>query len=148
MENENLIKKIAMSFSQTTGLEFDDLFQEASLAYFEAMKTHDPSRGKITTHLWHCVENRLKNYLKDYKKYDAVSLDNVQIDEIVHESPLFENLSETAFEVAKIVLTTPEEFICLTQDEAKKRIKHALFNEGWSMKKIFAGFKELQTVYS
>lgn len=148
MENSLLLRKIAMSFSQTTGLEFDDLFQEASLAYLEALRTHDPSRGKITTHLWHCVHNRLKNYLRDYKKYATVSINDVQVNEVVHEIPLFENLSETAFEVAKVVLTAPEEFVCLTQEEAKKKLKHALLGEGWSMKKILTGMKELSVIYS
>ena len=72
MENINLIKKIANSFAVTTGLSYEDLFQEASLAYLEASRTYNPSRGKLSTHIWHCIHNHLKTYLKQENEYRGV----------------------------------------------------------------------------
>ena len=67
----NLIRKIAWSFHRSTGLEWDDLFQEAAVAYYESLESYDESRGKITTHAWNCISNRLKNYLKEQEEYKA-----------------------------------------------------------------------------
>jgi hypothetical protein len=61
---ENLLKKLARSFSNTTRLDYQDLLQEATLAYLESIKTYDKSRGAVSTHIWWCVSNHLKNYVK------------------------------------------------------------------------------------
>ena len=69
MKDINLIRKIAWSFHKSTGLDWDDLFQEAAIAYLEAMKTYNKRKGKITTHVWCCITSRLKNYLKKEREY-------------------------------------------------------------------------------
>lgn len=69
MENINLIRKVAWSFHETTGLDWDDLFQEAALAYLEAMKTYDSRKGKVSTYAWNCIVSRLRNYLREEKKW-------------------------------------------------------------------------------
>jgi DNA-directed RNA polymerase specialized sigma subunit len=148
MENINLLRKIAMSFSQTTGLEFDDLFQEASLAYLEAMKTHDPSRGKITTHLWYCVENRLKNYLKEEIKHSAFSIDDIEMEKSVLTSPFFENLNKEAQEIAKTILESPKDFIYIPSEEAQIKVTRVMLEKGWSWMKILTGIKNLREIYA
>jgi RNA polymerase sigma factor (sigma-70 family) len=148
MNYDLLLRKLAWDFSQKSGLDIDDLFQEASLAYLEAVRTYDPAKSKISTYVWHCVHNRLTNYLRDYQKYSAESLEVVTITKTTNETAYFENLSDTASKIAKVVLSSPENFACLTQNEAKKRIRNTLHKEGWSIEKIFAGFKELQMIYS
>jgi len=62
--NINLIRKIAWSFHKSTHLEFDDLFQEAAIAYHVALKSYDPAKGKITTFATHCILSHLKNYTR------------------------------------------------------------------------------------
>ena len=51
MKHLNLIRKIAWSFHKTTGLDWDELFQEATLSYLKALKTYDKKRGAITTYV-------------------------------------------------------------------------------------------------
>ena len=148
MKHEMLLRKIAWDFSQKSGLEISDLLQEASLAYLEALRTYDPAKSRISTYIWHCVSNRLKNYLKEYQKYSAESIEVIPVKETINETPYFEKLSKEASKIAEIVVSAPNEFVCLTQVDAKRKLKNILKSEGWSIEKIFAGFKELQTIYS
>ena len=37
LKNINLVRKIAHSFNNTTGIDFDELFSEALVSYYEAL---------------------------------------------------------------------------------------------------------------
>ena len=145
MENENLLKKIASSFASTTNVDYQDLFQEASLAYFEALRTHDPSRAVLSTHVWHCVSNRLKNYVKK-ENIDVVFVDDYE--QSVTVTPFWEQLSKDAMTVAEIVLDSPMEFLRLGKTHAPKKIKEILMEEGWDKKKIQRSLTELHIAFS
>jgi RNA polymerase sigma factor (sigma-70 family) len=145
---EKLLRKIAKSFSLSTGMDYEDFYQEAYIAYLEAMKTHNPERGAVTTHIWWCVTNHLKNYLKEQEKEKVYSIDDIQCDKPSPASFSLDVLSGEAQEIAKVILESPVDFDLLDRYEVKKKIKAVLLNQGWSMKKIFSGFRELQSVYS
>ena len=68
MEHINLIRKIAWSFSTSTGLEFEDLFQEAALAYCEALKTF-----KQEAHEWYGDQLAIK-FISDKNQYKVLEL--------------------------------------------------------------------------
>ena len=59
-----ILRKLArltkQKFDNNPKIEFDDLFQEAYIGYAHAMKTYDPKKGKISTHIWWCVSAQLK----------------------------------------------------------------------------------------
>jgi len=65
----NLIRKIAWSFYNTTGIDWQELFSQASLAYCEAISSYNPKKGKITTYLWSCMKSELLNFIKEENKY-------------------------------------------------------------------------------
>jgi hypothetical protein len=67
----NLIRKIAWSFYNTTGIDWQELFSEASLAYCEALKNYDPKKGRISTYLWNCIKSHLLNFIKEERKYQT-----------------------------------------------------------------------------
>ena len=75
MKDINLIRKIAWSFHKSTGLDWDDLFQEAALAYLEALQSYDKRKGKLSTHAWHCIVSRLKNYWKKEREWQEPLVD-------------------------------------------------------------------------
>ena len=58
----NLIRKIAWSFKRTNGLEFDELFQEAAIAYIQSIRAYNKNKGSITTYAYRAASNRLKDY--------------------------------------------------------------------------------------
>jgi RNA polymerase sigma factor (sigma-70 family) len=148
MENLNLIKKIAMSFSLTTGIDFDDLCQEASLAYLEAMKTYNPDKGKISTYVWHCIHNHLKNYIKIEQEENNVSIDDVEIFNTCEPVSFFNSLSMEALEIAKIIIGAPKNFIYQPKDMAIRKLYKILTLKGWQSEKIQSGFSCLRKIYS
>lgn len=135
MENLNLIRKIAWSFHNSTGEEWDDLFQEAALAYCEALKTYDPTKGKITTYMWWCISSHLKNYLKLEEKQNGHTCSE---EEIVEQQAIsfklsFDNLSKDAQQVADMVLSNPGRFLSDDPQCAREKIAKAVFKENqWS----------------
>jgi len=145
MENINLIRKIAWSFHNTTGLDWDDLFSEAALAYCEGLKTYDEKKGKISTHMWHRITNHLNDYLKqemrDNGHIDYVS--DYDVDYPVSPQFFFEGLSNEAYEIAKLVLTCSKKFAVLTPEQADSRIYDVMENRGWSSEKIKRGLADL-----
>ena len=141
-----LIQKLANSFAMTTGLDREDLFQEAYLAYLEAMKTYDPTRGAPTTHIWHCVSNHLRNYIKKQPQVNTIPLECY--DQPVSSTPFWEKLSKDAIKIADIVLDSPKTFLELGKTHSPAKIKEILMNEGWNKKKIQRSLSELQSVFS
>ena len=144
MENLKLIQRIAWNFHNSTGLEFDDLFQEASIAYLKAMKSYDSNKGAISTHCWASITNHLKNYLKEEKKwYDPLCDIETAKKESISNTPFWENLSNDAQGIAKLILESSQRFVYLTTEDACKRIKTMLIEQGWSEKKVNKGIYDL-----
>jgi len=161
MENINLIRKIAWSFSTTTGVEFDDLFQEAALAYLKALDSYDPDKGYLSTYVWNRISTRLKEYLKEQEEFKCrrqqvsshqealktkrryYSTEVIDIDKPVSFTPFFESLSKDAQEVAKVVLETPELFDSIPAEEAKERVSKILQEKGVRLSQIWSGIKDL-----
>ena len=143
---ENLIKRIAHSFANTTGLDYKDLYQEATLAYLEAMRTYDPERGAPSTHLWHCVSNHLKNYIKNQPQIESIPIE--EIEQGTDVAPFWEKLSKDALGIASVVLAYPLPFLELGKSGSPKKIKEIMTEKGWGKKKIQRGISELQTIFS
>jgi DNA-directed RNA polymerase specialized sigma subunit len=153
----NLIRKAAWSFHSTTGIDFEELMGEASLAYCKALKTYNPARGKLTTHVWQYMRDELINFARKEQKY-------VKNDEVVfqtyntpHSSQfLFEILSKEAQEVAKVILRAPKKFLELPREkkpsapgkpprsDAERRVIQLLLQQGVPYHKILIGLKDLQ----
>ena len=160
MDNIDLIRKIAWSFHYTTGLDWDDLFQEAALACYEAMDSYDPNRGKLSTHLWHRMTRRLQTYLqkqdhyrihKDWRSNTAgiCHLEDIKIDKAAEETELWwEGLSNEAFEIAKMILASPKPYLKRNKLKAVRRIKHVMKNNGWDWRKTRQGLEDLGMAYS
>ena len=60
-----LAKAVAVKFANR-GVEFDDLFQVASLAMLKSLDRYDPESGvKFTTYVTPCMIGEIKNYFRD-----------------------------------------------------------------------------------
>jgi RNA polymerase sigma factor (sigma-70 family) len=159
MENERLLKKLANSYSMTTGVEFDDLFQEAYIAYYNAMKTYDPNKSKLSTYVWHCVSSHLRNYVKLEKPY--LEMESIETPEVINKpglsvSGFWDALSFEAQQIAKIMCTKPSFLNIAESDdmgiiqrrkmkqEVSKKIRQTMVRRGWDEKKIRVGIHDLQ----
>lgn len=127
---------MAWSFHNSTGLEWDDLFQEAALAYFEALKMYDPARGQVTTFVWGWIEVRLKNYRNEELKHRATYGLEAAQNECTNPAPYWQALTKDAQEVAHVVLASPKAFVCLNRQEAEARVQNVFTNRGWPLKRI------------
>lgn len=63
IEHIDLIKKFAWTFHKTTGIEWNELFSEALLAYCEAINSYDnEKKTKESSWVFVCVQNKLKTF--------------------------------------------------------------------------------------
>jgi len=169
MEDINLIKKIAWLFHETTGIEFEELFAEAALAYCEGLKNgkhpYNPTKGSMSTHMWYRITNHLKDYLKKQPAYkyayhnkdlvDPTKTPHLEYVDIqyterpITQIPFWEALNKEAQEIANIVLFKPKTYLKYNrQSDAVERVKQVLKDKGWSNKKIEYGITNLKLAFS
>lgn len=142
MKDINLIRKIAWSFHKSTNADWDDLFQEAAEGYYKGLKTYNPKQGALSTHVWHCMCNQLKNYLHKEERYKYASID--EIDPIsTKDISFWENLSIDAWEIANAILIRPSVFLNASKESVMQRIYNIMRNKGWSKNRIKHGVHEL-----
>lgn len=149
VENINLIRKLAWSFHKSTGIDWNDLFQEASLAYLEALRTYDPAKGKITTHAWHTISNQLKTYIERERRVNPPCLD---LEEARHVSLsytwLWESLPVETHDVVGVILDNPEKLIGLDLKDARVKLRMILNQEGFSREEIRGAIRVLKKVFA
>ena len=147
MNEINLLRRIARNFSKTSHLDYEDLFSEACWIYCKALKTYDPSRGKITTYVWWMVTSELKTYINLQAKhlFPLQPLETAKQKE-VPVSSFFDSLTTEAFIIAKIILASPTPFITRTPEDAEERIQEIMSKRGWGIEKIVSGIANLKYV--
>jgi RNA polymerase sigma factor (sigma-70 family) len=150
MEHLNLIRKIAWSFHNSTGLEWDDLFSEACLAYYEGLSHYDPSRGKITTFMYYWIPNHLINYIKRNRKHQSplISLEEINVDRPVIFNLLFESFSIEAQQIAEVITSSPQKYVGLSKSSAKNRVRQVMERRGWTWERIADAFHDLRMALS
>lgn len=144
-----LIRKIAWGFCKTSRLDYNDLFQEACLAYLKSLESYNPEKGALSTYMWRCISNHLTNYLKLEQKQPF----GTPIEEFAEEfassaSNYFEKLPEDALTVAKVVLHTPKVFAIRTHDDVVSLLKDVMEQKGWPRSKTVAAINVLHAIYS
>ena len=149
IDHLNLLRKIVWSFHQSTGLDWDDLFQEAYLAYTYAMTTYDPSKGAISTFLWTHISNQLRTYYRK-EKYIADPLVDIKAlyAHSVIQDPFFESLTADARIIADMVLRTRTRFIKLSPKKAKERVITIMQSNGWKYERIKPALDNLKLACS
>lgn len=163
MEDIGVIRKVVWSYIKTNpGLEFDDLFSEAYIAYLEAKLSYNPAKGKRSTFIYRVVDNRLKSLLsrereREVKEAESEILwlkDPPQTPEqivIAQERwlEILSILSPEAKAVCSIVIN--ESSIYLPIDKPKQCrgiIINELRKRGWGWNDIWSSFKEIKEVIS
>ena len=147
LANMGLIQKIAWMFHLKTGLDFNDLVSEASLAYLEVLQKWDPSRGKLTTFMWYALNNRLQDYFRTQVKH-LNHVDSNEIDIPHEDTDTFERMNSEALEIARIIIRTPQKYLHSSPEQINTRIHHILENRNWDAKKVDAGISCLQSIFN
>lgn len=144
--NIGLVKKIALSFHQTTGLELQELISQGYLIYLESMNGWDPKKGKFSTYMWYCLSSGFKNYLLQENKHKAIQVDCLRIPK--EEPAYFNLLNDEAWEIARLILKEPDAYVALPKQTVMEKLKKILYNSGWKEERIQAGFNCLQTAFN
>lgn len=150
MQNIDLIRKIAWSFHHTTGHPWDDLFQEATLAYLEALRTYDPTRGALTTYMWYTISSALRNYLRREHKY---SNPLVPTEELLRwessdtRSSLADILPRDAMNAAQVILQRVDKYDLMPPREATRQLARTLHRRGMSWCRIWSAIRDLKTAF-
>ena len=119
MNDINLIRKLAWNFyHRTVDIEYDDLFQEATLTYYEALPLYDESKGALSTYMFHCIKNHLGNYCTNEQKHSAKGYQE-NLETKTRENFLTSGYTEENFlipkytglmrEVVEMIINDPEE---------------------------------------
>lgn len=146
----NLIRKAAWSFHATTGLEFNELLGEATIAYYEAKATHNPKKSKLTTWAYRHIQNHLKNFSKRQIMY----VQDAYIPErSVHQPPtpffeIAELFSDSGLAIVNRVLDNPHNYLSMSAKSARGTIVKELRQEGWSWSQIWNAMGDVKNVLS
>jgi hypothetical protein len=142
--------------AQNPNLDFQELLSEGNLAYCEALQTHDPAKGRFSTHLVWRLRHRLGK-----ANARAIDLDNhtMPLDEAMEipdpscslESSSFqagvEGLGAEAREVINLILGSAGEFAnftCSSVKATRGHIRDYLRNLKWPGRKIDTVFNEIK----
>lgn len=146
----NLIRKLAWSFHYTTGVEYEELFSEASLAYCEALAKFDEQRGvKFLTYAYTCMRNALSVFCHKQKQVPQLM---EQLPDTPHyRMPLFELLDEFTAETREVVervLEYPHDYLEVPPKMTRGQLVQELVQEGKTFAKAWGIVREIKTVVS
>lgn len=142
----NLIRKVARSFHNTTGYDWEELFAEAAIGYAESLQTYDPKKGsKHTTWAYKCMQNRLIVFLKKEKQNKFISRDESWMDFPIYQTPFFEifdSLSDDSKIIAQMVLDDPHSYLEVPARMARGLIVNTLITKNkWTWKRVWSAFR-------
>lgn len=150
----NQVNKMAWSFAKSTGVDFDDLKSEGTLALIRAIRRYDPDRElHLSTLVQIAVRNAMISYLSHSRKHtptEAVDVtcrhsSGVQRYEFLDT---LSKLGDEAKEVAKIIFEAPCEVLGIAADSSpctvRVAIKNFLFDMGFTRKEINHGINEIK----
>jgi DNA-directed RNA polymerase specialized sigma24 family protein len=144
----NLVRKIAWSFHKTTGIEWSELFSQASLSYLEGMKLYNPEKGAETTWAYQWITSDLINFCKKEQRFknptgidDWYQTSTDEFREVFSTSP---NLKPDTKEIVEMVLQEPSRY-ALPPRKAIGLIRKDLRDiKGWTWPRIESAMRNLR----
>ena len=149
MENINLIRTIAWSFHRTTGLDYQELFSEACVGYYEAVQAYNKNENcKLTTLAYTIMQNKLKLFCASEQKHRVTDFPEGYDCEYLSSESFEERLQEWPPDcryLAEVILSCPAFFTQETPNlkrrktkpkTVKRRIRKYLIDRGWKGHRI------------
>jgi len=153
-----LVYERAWAFHNTTGINFDDLVDEATMAYVEGMCVFDNSYGvKETTFVYKIITNKLIDYCRRMKLEKTIHFDNIaeaaefsfepNFDRVLDKKPILDAFQPHIRELIQIILDNAELF----NNESKRNrnrgvLKEILRQKGWEHSKIQLSFMQIKSI--
>lgn len=144
----NLIRHIAWQFHRRTGIEWQELFSQACLAYCECLKSYKKDKGAKTTWVYTAMKNDLINFCKrEHRNQYPTGVDDWFEDSLIPMYEFFEqemNLSEDTKEIIQMVREEPERYKG-TPREVVGLIRNDLrVHKSWAWQRIWKGMSNLR----
>ena len=158
LQYEKLLHKFAWSYKNTTGIEEDELFAEACVAYMTAIMSYDNTKDtKLSTWISYCVKNRLNSFVttfhsdKSFTLFDEEKWESFPatdgFDSIFGYSDLLTELSPKARKVCDLVIKNQHELDGIPPKLARGKIQKELRKQGWVWSDIWTTFNELKNAF-
>ena len=148
MKDLNLIRKVAWSFHKNTGIEFEELFSEAALAYVEALQTYNPHKAKHSTWMVHNMRNHLITFCAKEKKQTHETLQNFAGRENQERDYSFREmlngLPQDMRLICKIIFDAPEEILAESAKAARGNLVNKLREQQWSWPRIWKSIRNMK----
>jgi hypothetical protein len=124
---KNLIHMMAHRHANGSGLDHDDLMSVGHIAYMRALKTHNPEKGKFSTHLTHKLNGYMKTAIREARHWKNNTADLEVAGQVPDHGAAQEGafrdammgLGREARQVVGMIFNAPLEFCDLTKDEVK-----------------------------
>ena len=156
-ENVNLVRSIAWSFHRSTGIDWKELFSEATAAYFtglkfheerHGMKLHNPEKGGKTTWIYQWIRGEMINFCKREQRFrrpEGIEDWYTNSSDVFNEVfPSTEHLSNDTKEIVEMVLQDPIRY-AMPPRKAIGKIRQDLREiKKWSWPRVEAGMKNLR----
>lgn len=160
MENINLIRAIAWSFHRTTGINYQELFSEASVGYYEAIQAFSPDKQcKLTSFAQNIMKRRLINFCKNEIKHTITDFPEQYEPHYTPSISFEEKMEEWPPDcqyLIKEIMKNPVWFIGKTPNFKRKlkkppktpkgRVKKYLRDKGWEESRIKNTMQKVTTL--
>jgi RNA polymerase sigma factor (sigma-70 family) len=146
MKDINLIRKLAWSFYYTTGIDWNELFSEVSLAYCEALQNFNPKKNnKFITFAYVSIRNHMITYLsRRSKQIETIPIEDLEYAD--HIFTPFNDLDEWTLEVIDTINQKPLRYLKTEPHRARLILARDLKNSGWKRIHIIRSFAKLKKV--
>ena len=151
MANIRIPQKIAWSFHRTTGIEWEELYSEAVIAYLEAISIFDPAKGKLTTLTYEQIRNRLCTFCRKQNalesrlaKGEPIPQTHSQDHASVFRTAVFHEMmdgSDSTKKIFELIMKNPHKYM---KWGGRGEIKKQLRKLGWTWREIWAGISEMK----
>jgi hypothetical protein len=159
---QKMIANRARKWSQSFGVEQDELVCEGGLIFVLVVKKWKPGRGQFSTFLWRCLDNGLVSFCRQQKRQafwdldDSDALLNVGHNEhrmterSIHIQQSIAMLPESTAHTMRLLMTAPQT-LGLDGSEPPKVVRGALkrhlraCGESWSV--TWQAMRDMKSIY-
>jgi RNA polymerase sigma factor (sigma-70 family) len=170
MKDFAMLRKLAWSFHHSTGVEYDELVGEAAVAYAEAEKDYDPTRGaQFTTWATTKIRNALIDYCKKERRHqfthtdlnqfvveEVESTSNDPIEMMIPDGKVLVrermSFSEEILSIEELktiydmIFSAPTDLLSMAPKLARGVIVEKLRQLNWPWSKIWGSFAQMKAV--
>ncbi len=158
----NYLHRLCHSFQRRNGGDYEELLEEASLAYVEARNNFNPEKGvKFISYLHWIVWGRLKDWKRrrdsENKRLEIKDFQDSYIPDRVNRIEVIERECSADARVAMMIaLNPPLDVVAIARRgrgetspySMRNAIKEHLTELGWAMSRIWQAFGEIQEALS